>query len=118
MNKQKARYLSRKEFSLKYRATIKDVRINTHNKLPHELAKMLVAWEHQKLGKHVVTEVIFNNGSRADVVILDDMKIIEILYSEKMENAKKKIDYYPECFDIEFMDALEILKDNKIKISD
>ena len=118
MNKQKARYLSRQELSIKYRATIKDVRLNTHNKLPHELAKMLVAWEYQKQGKHVVTEAIFNNGSRADVLVLDDMKIIEVLYSEKLEDAKKKLDYYPECFDIEFIDASEILENNKIKIGE
>ena len=45
-----------------------------------------------------ITEAIFNNNSRADVVDLSSGVIYEILFSEKEEDCDKKVKKYPEEF--------------------
>ncbi len=45
-----------------------------------------------------ITEAIFVNNSRADVVDLTDGVIYEILCSEKEEDCDEKIRKYPEEF--------------------
>jgi len=43
-----------------------------------------------------ITEAIFNNNSRADLVDLSSGVIYEILFSEKDEDCDKKVKKYPE----------------------
>lgn len=47
-----------------------------------------------------ITEAIFLNGSRADVIDLTDGVVYEILVSEKEESFKEKIKKYPKEFEI------------------
>ena len=47
-----------------------------------------------------ITEAIFLNGSRADIVDLTSGKIYEILYSEKEEDCNIKIEKYPCEFEV------------------
>ena len=47
-----------------------------------------------------ITEAIFNNNSRADVVDLTDGVIYEILCSETEENFEEKIKKYPINFKV------------------
>jgi len=64
------------------------VKINIGNNYIHELAKFLTCWELAFDGKRFYTEAIFKNGKRCDIISIDDLKVIEILYSEKLENPK------------------------------
>lgn len=71
------------------------VKINGHNTLEHELAKAIVCIELAKQGKQFITEAIFENGKRADVVCLDDYEAIEILHTEQEKNIINKSRDYP-----------------------
>ena len=71
------------------------IKINTSNTIEHELAKFLLAWEAACDGKRFVTEAIFSNGKRADILVLDDGEAWEVLKSETKEKFKLKLDEYP-----------------------
>ena len=47
-----------------------------------------------------ITEAIFLNGSRADIVDLTDGVVYEVLYSEKAEDCNEKISKYPKEFSV------------------
>jgi len=85
------------------------IRINIANSIEHELEKLRICYELIKSGKEVFTEAIFDNGSRADIVVLDDYKIIEILCSEKERDCLEKAKKYPALF------MLEMVRVNKLK---
>lgn len=71
------------------------VKINVGNTIQHELAKFLICWELATNKHEFVTEVIFKNGKRADIVDLSTCEAWEILHSEKEENLIKKREDYP-----------------------
>jgi len=77
------------------------VRINIGNEksreehFKHELAKFKACWELACEGKEFVTEAVFVNGKRADIFVLDDCEVIEVLHSETKEMAEKKCADYP-----------------------
>lgn len=71
------------------------IKININNTIEHELAKFLLCWEAACDGKRFVTEAIFSNGKRADILILDDGEAWEVLKSESKERFKLKLDEYP-----------------------
>ena len=79
------------------------IRISTANSIEHEIAKLKTCYNLIKEGKEIITEAIFNNGSRADIVVLDDHKIIEILHSEKERDCIKKSEKYPALFELEMV---------------
>lgn len=79
------------------------IRINVANSLEHELAKLRICYDLIKSGKEVFTEAIFNNGYRADIIVLDDYKIIEVLYSESEESCLEKAKKYPDLFSLEMV---------------
>jgi len=79
------------------------IRINVNNSIEHEIAKLHICYDLIKSGKEVVTEAVFVNGSRADIVVLDDFKIIEILYSEDEESCLEKSKRYPSLFELEMV---------------
>ncbi len=83
-------------------------RYHKNNSDMHELAKFLKYKELVDSGHVVMTEVIFENGSRCDILDLTDGIIIEILYSESLEEAEKKAEKYP--FTTEYVRAEEILE--------
>ena len=84
------------------------IRINTNNSIEHEITKLRVCYDLIKSGKEVVTEAIFVNGSRADIVVLDDYKIIEVLYSESEAACLEKAKKYPGLFMLEMVRANEV----------
>ena len=86
------------------------IRINVNNSFEHELAKLQICYNLIKSGKEVFTEAIFVNGSRADIVVLDDFKIIEILCSESEDGCLEKAKKYPSLFVLEMV---KINNDNK-----
>ena len=79
------------------------IRINTSNSLEHEIAKLRICYDLIKSGKEVFTEAIFVNGSRADILVLDDFKIIEVLYSEDEDGCLEKAKKYPSLFELEMV---------------
>lgn len=81
------------------------IRINTSNSLEHELTKLKICYELIKQGKEVMTEAIFENGSRADILVLDEHKIIEILGSENEKDCLEKAKKYPVFFELEMVKA-------------
>ena len=85
------------------------IRINVNNSIEHEFAKLKICYELIKSGKEVVTEAIFNNGSRADIVVLDDYKIIEVLYSESEVGCLEKARKYPDLFELEMVKVKEVI---------
>ena len=97
--------------SNQFRRDINSVRLNTHNTLAHEMAKCKVAYELIKDGSQIFTEVVFKNGSRADILCLDTMGIYEILHSETKKEALRKEDYYPEECHIVYLSSKEVLEE-------
>jgi len=87
------------------------IRINTHNTREHELAKCLVALELLYLGKTIITEAIFKNGKRADLICIEDRLIYEITHTEKPDGHKEQD--YP--LPILYIKADKILKMEMIK---
>ena len=79
------------------------IRINVANSLEHEITKLRICYDLIKEGKEVFTEAIFDNGSRADILVLDDHKVIEILHSEKEMDCISKCEKYPELFMLEMV---------------
>jgi len=95
MNRQEQRNRTRKLLHRAFNSKEQVVKINIHNTFTHELAKFLLCWEIAKEGKRFVTEAIFENNKRADILILDDEEAWEILHTETVEEFKKKLDEYP-----------------------
>ena len=79
------------------------IRINVANSLEHEITKLRICYDLIKEGKEVFTEAIFDNGSRADILVLDDYKIIEVLCSEGEGACLEKSKKYPELFELEMV---------------
>jgi hypothetical protein len=66
----------------------------------HILKKLDICIELKEINHNFITEAIFINGSRADVIDLTEGIIYEILVSEREENFKEKIKKYPRIFTI------------------
>jgi len=109
--KQSTEHLTRSLLSRKYRVDLNSVRINTHNKKEHEMAKCSKAYDLIKDGHSIVTEAIFVNNKRADIIDLCCGRVFEILYSETYEEALEKTKSYPKELDILYFKAEEILEE-------
>jgi hypothetical protein len=66
----------------------------------HVLKKLEVCIELKEWGHEFITEAIFNNGTRADVLDLTEGTVYEILCSETEEKYEEKIQNYPEEFSV------------------
>ena len=67
----------------------------------HENMKWHIYCYLRDLKKDVVTEAVFTQKrGRADIVVLDDFLIIEVLHSEKLETFETKSEKYPKVFEI------------------
>ena len=84
------------------------IRINTANSLEHELVKLRICYKLIKEGKEIITEAIFNNGYRADIVVLDNHTVIEILCSESESDCMEKFKKYPSLFKLEMVKINEM----------
>ncbi len=72
------------------------IRLNCNNTWEHELKKFEICWKLLKEKKEFLTEAIFLNGKRADIIDLSgEGKVIEVLHSESFESFKEKIKNYP-----------------------
>jgi len=84
------------------------IRINVNNSFEHEITKLRICYDLIKSGKEVFTEAIFDNGSRADILVLDDHKVIEILNSEKEKDCLEKANKYPGLFSLEMVKVSDV----------
>jgi len=71
------------------------IRLNIGNTLEHERAKFEKCWELKNAGEEFLTEAVFENGLRADVVNLDRGMVYEIIASEGEDSLKNKAYSYP-----------------------
>lgn len=121
MSEQKLRFAklpqyieAQRTFARGYNVTEGVCKFNNHNTLTHELAKAKLMILLMKQNKKCWSEVIFSTGGRADIVSADNESAVvyEVLYSEKLEDAKKKSFYYPSSLGVEYLRAEEILKND------
>lgn len=85
-------------FSNRSGSHVNCIRISTSNSWEHELQKIKVCWNLLKEKRKFLTEAIFLDGKRADIIDLSKGEVIEILHTETVEEFKKKTDSYPiEC---------------------
>lgn len=87
---QKNKILSLLRFSNKSGSHQNCIRLNPANSWEHELQKVKVCWKLLKEKKEFLTETIFKNNKRADIINLTDNIIIEILHSESVEDFNNK----------------------------
>jgi len=66
----------------------------------YEMKKLLCGFL-KKSGKDFVTEAKFVSGGRADILVLDDFRVIEIVYTESEASLLEKNGKYPEGLKIE-----------------
>lgn len=71
------------------------VKVNSNNTNNHEIAKFIISLDLIKSGKSILTEAIFADGKRADVICIDDMRVYEIIYSEREDSIRHKKESYP-----------------------
>ena len=90
-------------------------RVFSNNSWEHERTKMYLMYNLLKRGLNCWSEVIFENGSRCDLLVFNPKTgaslIIEILHSETLEAAKKKVDKYPSEIDKVFVESKETALD-------
>jgi len=80
------------------------IKIYPNNTFTHEIVKSQLAIACKQLGYDVYTEVEFNSGGRADIVIIDQTGegyILEVLHSEKELDIHKVVNYPKEFTIIE-----------------
>jgi hypothetical protein len=83
------------------------LRLFKNNTIAHEQTKFMVCWTLLKWGHEFVTEPIFNNGKRADVLDLHTGVVYEVIKSETEEKLADKTEAYPELFEIRKVNANE-----------
>lgn len=71
------------------------IRININNTKQHELFKALECYKIKEQGHDFITEAVFENGLRADILDLDKGEAVEIVVSEAEESIVKKQQNYP-----------------------
>jgi hypothetical protein len=71
------------------------IRLNSGSTWEHELAKIYECRRLLREGKEFITEAVFEDGRRADIVVLDDAEVIEIQHSESDESIEEKRKAYP-----------------------
>ena len=71
------------------------IKINRNNTFRHEIAKCMLAIEARSQGYDIVTEAIFKNGKRADILVLQQQEAWEVLESESKKSFMKKEKDYP-----------------------
>ena len=95
MNVQVKRNETRQLLNLSFNSKENCINFGKNESFMHFLAKCLLCWEAHLEEKDFVTEAHFENGKKADVLILDDNEAWEVLYSETIAEFKSKQESYP-----------------------
>lgn len=89
------RYLSLVRFSNRSGNHLNCIRFSTGESLHHVYRKVEVCCWLREVGHDFLTEAIFLNGSRCDVLDITEGVVYEILYSETEKQLAEKIKQYP-----------------------
>jgi len=95
MNRSQVKYRTKKKLDIAYNIQENSVRINRGISFKHELAKFLLSWEALQQENDIVTEAIFQNGKRADVLVLQIAEAWEVVESESEKSIETKKEEYP-----------------------
>lgn len=71
----------------------------------HEDMKWKICRQLTKEGKDFITEAIFKNGKRCDILVPGSLLVIEVLASEDIKDCKNKVEEYPIVLEKIFVDA-------------
>ncbi len=71
------------------------IKLNPSYSKAHEMKKVEICWQLLQEGKSFLTECEFENGKRADICVLDNAQVIEIMHSESNESIENKRKAYP-----------------------
>jgi len=99
-SKQKRRNECMQLVRISNRNTVCEIRYSNSESKKHIDKKKEICAELILQGKQFLTEAIFENGGRADILVLDDFEVIEILSSETERAFEQKKDYYPRGLNI------------------
>lgn len=66
------------------------IKINTHNTIEHEISKFIVCWELAQNKIPFLTEPIFKNGLRGDIINLNTAEVIELTHTEIPDGHKEE----------------------------
>src|SRR3990167_710277 len=79
---------------------LNSIKISAANTYEHERMKFEICYQLAKEGKDFITEVYFSNSKfHCDILVLDDLKIIEVLGTETEEECREKVKNYPDAFE-------------------
>jgi len=72
------------------------IRLSPANSWIHEKKKIEICWFLLKNNMKFVTEAIFDDSKgRADILVLDNGVVYEVLHTESLDQAKKKDQHLP-----------------------
>ena len=80
------------------RGHINCIRLNSSCSDPHNIKIIELCSEYLRMGIPFVTECIFKDGSRCDILLPATFEIIEVMVTETEERFKEK--HYPGVFDV------------------
>ena len=92
--------LSELRFSNKSGSHLNCIRLNPSSKGPHNDKMIELCKGYLALGIPFITEAVFENGKRCDILLPATFEIIEVLNTETDEEFKEKIKSYPDLFGI------------------
>lgn len=98
---QEARNQARRLIELSNRGRSNSISIGANKSLLHARKKFDICWDLIQQGKEFYSECKFVSGGRADIFILDNSKVIEIVCSETEESLAEKAKKYPFGVEIE-----------------
>ena len=80
---------------------INEIRTGENESSKHKQKKEDICKLLESQGKSYITEAIFKTGGRADILVLDDFKVIEVVQTESMKSIEAKKESYPKGLTIE-----------------
>lgn len=80
---------------------INEIRVSPGESKEHQDMKTKICVELISQGKNFISEAIFETGGRADILVLDDFRAIEIMSSENEESIEEKRKNYPKGLKID-----------------
>jgi len=103
--------LNEVRFSNRSGSHVNCYRYGANNTDEHEDMKFQVFKQLRKWGHDVLTEAIFENGKRADIIDIDEGIIYEVTHTETEKMLEEKIENYPDIFEVRRVKAAQEFKE-------
>lgn len=84
----------------------RSITIEPGNTWEHELMKFLKGFKLVNAGHRILSEVVFINGKKTDLLDLDTATVYEVTHSESMDSLQRKAASYPKGLTIIAVDSL------------